>query len=178
MRKFFLTLSALFFLLINTQAQNRTITGKITDENGQGIQGVSVLVKGTRIGTETNADGNFSLSVPASARTLVISSINMATKEVSIKSGSIDVSLTTKANNLEEVVVVGYGTQKKSDVTASITKVGGDKVAGVPLSSVDQILQGKVAGLQSATFSGQPGANQQIRIRATASFSVSSQPLY
>ena len=84
MRKFFLTLSALFFLLINTQAQNRTITGKVTDENGQGIQGVSVLVKGTRIGTETNADGNFSLSVPASARTLVISSVNMETQETAI----------------------------------------------------------------------------------------------
>src|ERR1035437_1507270 len=84
MRKFFLTLSALFFLLINTQAQNRTVTGKVTDENGQGIQGVSVLVKGTGIGTETNADGNFSLSVPVNARTLVISSVNMATQETAI----------------------------------------------------------------------------------------------
>src|SRR5450759_4165475 len=109
MRKFFLTLSALFFLLINTQAQNRTITGKITDENGQGIQGVSVLVKGTRIGTETNADGNFSLSVPESARTFVISSVNMATQETAISGESVNVTLKASTTSLEGVVITSLG---------------------------------------------------------------------
>src|ERR1035437_6275235 len=120
MRKFFLTLSALFFLLINTQAQNRTVTGKVTDENGQGIQGVSVLVKGTGIGTETNADGNFSLSVPVNARTLVISSVNMATQETAITGGTDE-----NGQGIQGVSVLvkgtGIGTETNADGNFSLS---------------------------------------------------------
>jgi TonB-linked SusC/RagA family outer membrane protein len=179
MRKLLLTLSAIFCLLISTIAQNRTITGRVTDANSQPIAGASVVVRGTRIGTTTSSTGNFSLNVPPGARTLQISSVNMTTQEVAIRGGSIDVALAASAGtNLQEVVVVGYGTQRKQNVTAAVATIGGEKFANVPLSSPDQVLQGKVAGVQSATFSGQPGANQQVRIRGIGSFAASSQPLY
>ena len=177
MRKFFLTLSAVLLLLVNAMSQSQ-VTGKITDEKGQGVSNASVLVKGTRIGTTTNAEGTFTINVPAKGKTLVISSVDMTPREVAITGSSVNVTLTPKTGNLEEVIVVGYGSQKKTDVSSSLTKLGGEKVANIPFSSVDQMLQGKVAGLQSGTFSGQPGANQQVRIRGTGSFSVSSQPLY
>lgn len=160
-------------------AQSRTVKGKITDDKNNPVANASVLVKGTTTGTTSGADGSFSLNVPATAKVLVVSSLNFTTQEVAIGTKTnITVSLQSSSQNLQEVVVVGYGTQRKQDVTASVAKVGGDKVANVPLSSVDQILQGKAAGVQSVTFSGQPGANQDVRIRGIGSYSASAQPLY
>jgi TonB-linked SusC/RagA family outer membrane protein len=178
MRKLFLILSAMFCLLVSAIAQNRTITGRVTDETGQGVPRASVLVKGTRIGTTTDADGNFTLNTPSGARTLVISSVNMANQEVAITGSNVNVTLTARVNSLEDVVVVGYGTQKKTESTSSVTKISGDKVANTPFASVDQPLQGKVAGLQTSNFSGQPGASQSIRIRGVGSYSLSNQPLF
>ena len=174
-------MALLLFNLVVGQlwAQNRNLTGKITDENGKPIAQASVLVKGTTIGTLTTADGSFSISVPAKSKTLVISSLNFTSQEVAISAKpSILVSLKSSSSELEEVVVVGYGTQKKNEATSAITKIAGEKVEQVPLTSVDQILQGKSAGVQSVTFSGQPGANQQIRIRGVGSYTLSAQPLY
>jgi len=171
----------LFFNLAIGQlwAQNRNLTGKITDENGKPIAQASVLVKGTTVGTLTSADGLFSIAVPAKAKTLVISSLNYGSQEIAITTkSSYNVSLKSSASELDEVVVVGYGTQKKNEATSAITKVAGERVEQVPLTSVDQILQGKSAGVQSVTFSGQPGANQQIRIRGVGSYALSAQPLY
>ena len=160
-------------------AQSHTIKGKVTDDKGAGIPNASILVKGTTIGTTSESDGTFSLNVPATAKTLVIASLNFSAQEISIGSKTvINTVLQTTTQNLEEVVVVGYGTQKKSEATASVAKISGAAVANRPLSSVDQILQGKAAGVQSVTFSGQPGANQQVRIRGISSLSLSSQPLY
>lgn len=179
MRKFLTLLMCLSLVVGQVWAQNRTIKGKVTDDKGNAIPQASVLVKGTTIGTTTAGDGSFSISVPATAKSLVISSLNFGSQEVALAGKtSVSVSLTSTTTNLDEVVVVGYGTQKKGEATSSLTKVGGEKVEQVPLTSVDQILQGKVAGLQSATFSGQPGANQQIRIRGVGSYTLSSQPLY
>ena len=160
-------------------AQSHTVKGKVTDDKGAGIPNASILVKGTTIGTTSESDGTFSLNVPATAKTLVIASLNFSAQEISIGSKTvINAVLQTTTQNLEEVVVVGYGTQKKSEATASVAKISGAAVANRPLSSVDQILQGKAAGVQSVTFSGQPGANQQVRIRGISSLSLSSQPLY
>ena len=180
MRKFFLILSAIFCLLVNVIAQNRTISGRVTDENGNAVIGASVLAKNTRIGTTTNSEGYFTLNVPANAKTLVISSLNMITQEVAISGSLVNASLKSSATTgLEEVIVVGYGTQKKSNVTASIAKVGSEKLENKPFSSVDQMLQGTTAGLQSSATTGQPGASQPIRIRGVGSFSYGgSQPLY
>ena len=177
MRKLILTVSAFLLMLVNAMSQ-RSVSGKISDDKGQSISNASILVKGTKVGTTSNPDGTFTINVPAKGKTLIVSSVDMATQEVEITGNFVNVTLAGKTRNLEEVIVVGYGSQKKADVSSSLTKLNGDKVANIPLSSVDQMLQGKVAGLQSGTFSGQPGANQQVRIRGTGSFSVSSQPLY
>lgn len=178
MRKFLLLLVGIVCAVSQLFAQ-RTITGKVTDEKNAPISNATVMAKGTQAGTVTRADGSFTLNVPAGVHILVFSAVGMDAQEIDITGKtSIDVSLKLASKELEEIVVSSYGTQKKSDVTAAIGKVSGDKVANVPLSSPDQMLQGKVAGLQSSTFSGQPGANQQIRIRGTGSYSVSSQPLY
>ncbi|MGZ3846144.1 MAG: carboxypeptidase-like regulatory domain-containing protein, partial [Flavisolibacter sp.] len=117
-------------LLITTQLlaqNNRTITGKVTDEAGTPIPNASVLVKGTQLGTSSNADGTFSLSVPADAKTLVISSLNYATQEIPISSTTnvVTAQLRGAAGTLAEVVVVGYGSQKRTDVSSSVAKVNG-----------------------------------------------------
>jgi len=166
-------------VLSQALAQNRTVKGKVTDDKGAAIPQASVLVKGSSIGTTTAADGTFSITVPVTGKILVISALNFGTEDISISGkNTVNVQLLSTSQNLDEVIVVGYGTQKKSEATASITKVSGESVAQRPLTSVDQILQGKAAGVQSVTFSGQPGANQQVRIRGISSLSLSSQPLY
>lgn len=179
MRKIVTMLLCAVLAVSQLAAQNRTVKGKVQDDKGAPVANASILVKGSTLGTSSAADGTFSITVPASARTLVISSLNFAEQQVSIvNKTNILVGLEPSAQNLQEVVVVGYGTQRKSTSTGAIARVGGDKVENVPLPSVDQILQGKVAGLQSVTSNGQPGANQQIRIRGINSYSASAQPLY
>lgn len=178
MRKILMLMLSVFVLSTQMFAQNRTVSGKVSDANGNPIAGASVLVKGTRIGTTTNQDGSFSLNVPAKARTLTISSINMAPQEVAISGESMTISLDTKANKLEEVVVVGYGTQKKITLTGSPTTVGGKNLENKPFSSVDKALQGGVAGLQSVANSGAPGAAQSIRIRGISSINAGNEPLW
>lgn len=178
MRKFFLTLSAIFCLLVSTIAQNRTITGRVTDANGQAIAGASVLVKGTRIGTTTNSEGTYSLNVPANARTLQVSSVNMATQDVAIRGNSVDVGLASNAaNNLQEVVVVGYGTQKRKESTGSLATIKGGIVADKPIQSFDQALAGKAAGVQITVANGVLNSPPVFRIRGTNSISLSSYPL-
>jgi len=179
MRKLVTMCLCIVLAITQIAAQSRTVKGKVTDDKNTPVSGASVTVKGTTAGTTTGADGSFSLNVPAAGKVLVISSLNFTSQEVAIGTKTnITVSLQSSTQNLQEVVVVGYGTQRKQDVSASVTKVGGDKVANVPFSSVDQILQGKAAGVQSVTFSGQPGANQSVRIRGIGSYSASAQPLY
>jgi TonB-linked SusC/RagA family outer membrane protein len=180
MRKLLLLLGSCMLLLGHAFAQNKSIHGKVTDDKGNPLPNVSVIVKGQAHGTSTGVDGSFSLSVPAAAKTLIITSIGYATSEVGLGSKTeFSISMTSGTDkDLQEVVFVGYGQTKKSDLTSSIAKVGGDKVANIPFTSVDQSLQGKAAGMQSSGFSGQPGANQQVRIRGIGSYSASTQPLY
>ncbi|HEY4148633.1 MAG TPA: TonB-dependent receptor [Chitinophagaceae bacterium] len=174
-----LLLMGVVLLSMQLFAQQRSVSGKVTDANGKPVFNATVLVKGSSMGTTTKEDGTFTLNLPATAKTLVISSVGLAPQEVSIGNrATLLVALQPTDKDLQEVVVVGYGTQKKADITSAITKVGGDKVANVPFSSVDQTLQGKVAGMQSVTFSGQPGANQSIRIRGIGSYAASAQPLF
>ncbi len=180
MRTLLLIVGSCLLLSGQLLAQSRTVTGKVTDDKGTVLANVSVLIKGSSTGTSTASDGTFSIAVPANARTLVFSSIGFGSTEVSIGNrNSINLSLTpTTDKELQDVVVVGYGTTKKADLTSSVAKVSGDKVANIPFSSVDQALQGKAAGMQSTGFSGQPGANQEVRIRGVGSYSASTQPLY
>ena len=169
----------LMFFSISAMAQF-TATGKIVDEDGLSVIGATVQLKGENIGTVTDIDGNFSLQVPTNNGVLVISYTGYATQEVSVSSANqnVDITLSTSAEILSEVVVTGYGTTRKEALTGAVTTLREDKINGVPLASVEQILQGNVAGLQSNMGNGQPGANVQIRIRGQGSISASSEPLY
>ena len=178
MRKLLAVLVVVLFSAGQLWAQ-KTITGKVTDEKGAPIANASVLVKGTSTGTTTKGDGTFSLSVPASARQLVFSSVDMATVEMNIGSQSvINVTMKTQEKTIAEVVVVAYGTQKKAALTGSVATVKAQDIENKPFTSIDKALQGQVAGLQSVAASGAPGANQAIRIRGISSISASNNPLW
>ena len=160
-------------------AQNRTITGKVTDsKDGSGVAGVTVSAKGSRAGTTTSADGSFTLSVPSGATTLVISSVGFATQEVSIDGkNSIGVSLVGTSTVLNEVVVTGYGSVRRKDLTSAITTITSKDFTKGPITTPEGLINGRVAGVQITTPSGAPGAGARILIRGGASLSASNSPL-
>lgn len=163
---------------IRVLAQDKTVTGKVTDEkDGQPVVGASVLVKGTGIGTQTKTDGSFSLNVQANATTLVISSVGYVSQEMLIGSAPVNVSLAQSASALSDVVVVAYGTRKKSDLTGSVTAVSAKDFQKGVNNSPEQLLQGKVAGLQITSGGGYAGGGSKIRIRGGASLNASNDPL-
>lgn len=162
-------------------AQTKTITGKIKDEkDGSPLAGVSIVVKGTTTGTTTASDGTFSLSVPIGAKTLVISSLNFESREVSIGKGAINVSLTSsEAASLKEVVVsVPYGTVKKSTFTGSAGTVTAATIQKQQVTSVTRVLEGLIPGVSATNGGGTPGGNADIRIRGFGSVNASQSPLY
>lgn len=168
-------------LLVTSQllAQNRTIKGTVTDDKGMAIVNASVVVKGGSGGTVTDVNGAFSISVQAAAKTLVISSLNFASQEVAISGkNEVTVKLEAFTERLDEVVVTGYGTTKRVNSTASQAKIGGKDIENLPVSSLDRGFQGKIAGVQSVSGNGQPGSNQDVRIRGIGSFTASASPLY
>ena len=156
-------------------AQNVTIKGQVLDDLGEPILGANVVQVGTTNGTMTDLDGNFTLSVPAGAR-LKVSFIGYLSQEVTAQNG-MTINLAEDRKALEDVVVIGYGTAKKSDVTGSIASVSSDKLREVPAQSATQALQGRVAGVDIQRTSSRPGADQQIRIRGTRSLTASNDPL-
>ncbi len=162
----------------NLFAQNIGVSGVVTAENGDPLTGVSVLIKGTSSGVVTGSLGEYTIkNVPVNG-TLVFSSIGFTTKEVSVNSQKqINVVLKEDAVLLEELVVVGYGQQKKSHLTGSIAKVNTTGMADVPLSRLDQALQGKVAGLNVQNTTSEAGMAPTIRVRGMGSISASSSPL-
>lgn len=162
-----------------TIEQQRTISGRVLGENEEPLPGVSVVIKGTAIGTITNADGIYSLSVENDNAFLLFSFIGYASKEVAIGNQTvIDVVLKELATNLDEVVVVGYGTQRKVDLTGSVSSMDAEDIKQVQVLSVDQALQGRVAGVDVTQTSGQPGASNRIRIRGGNSISAGNEPLF
>jgi TonB-dependent starch-binding outer membrane protein SusC len=169
-------------LLISSQllAQTRTVSGKVTDERGAGIANASVTVKGnTSIGTTTNAEGNFTLAVPARATAILVSAVGLGEKEIALSSKtSYPVTLSTTSQDMQEVVVVAYVTQKKAELTGAVATVKGSDIENQPFTSIDKALQGQVAGLQSVATSGAPGGNQIMRIRGTSSINASNAPLW
>lgn len=169
-------------LAINVYAQTssaarKQVAGKVTDENGNPLSGVTVTVKGSRIATQTNADGNYTINAPANA-TLIFSSVSFATLESDAKGkNTVDATLSAQTRNLNEVVVVGYGTQRKVDLTGAVASVGRKDFANKPFTSPDQILGGRVAGVNIANRSGDPGAPIDVRIRGIGT-TGSNQPLW
>jgi TonB-linked SusC/RagA family outer membrane protein len=156
-----------------------TITGTVFDSDGQALPGVNVLVKGTSNGTTTDADGKFSLAADPASAVLVFSFIGYATQEVSVAGRSVvDVTLAGDTRTLNEVVVVGYGTQKKSDVTGSVGVVKGSDLLTAPVNNALQGLKGKVAGVNVFLNSGSPTASPRVVIRGVGTINAKSQPLY
>lgn len=162
-------------------AQQGIVTGTVTDgTDGMPMIGANVLVKGTTVGTITDIDGNFSLNVPDGKSVLTFSMIGYMPQEVTLKPGQAVVSIVLKEDSemLDEVVVVGYGTMKKSDLTGSVANLSGDKLKESIVVNVDQMLQGRVAGVQVQANSGAPGAANSIRIRGASSINNTNEPLY
>lgn len=180
MRKFLALVLCTLLCAGFIHAQNRTITGKVTDKTGVPLPQVSVLAKGVNIGSVTDERGQFSINVPSSVKVLTFSSVGFTPISVNITGKStVNVTLEGEDKRLEEVVVVGYGTQRKTNVTAAISKVSNEKIANKPFAALDQMLQGAAPGLQATSSTGQPGAVTPIRIRGVGSFSYSgSSPLY
>ena len=159
--------------------QDRVVTGLVTDKNEMPIIGASVVVEGTTIGAITDFDGNFTLSIPANATRLSISYIGYTTQIVDIDRTKFNIILEEESFNIDEVVVVGYNTVKRGQITGSVDMVKSDKIAQQSSASLEDRLQGKVAGLMISTGSGQPGSSDvKIRIRGTGSINGSNTPLY
>ncbi|MCC9165478.1 SusC/RagA family TonB-linked outer membrane protein [Pontibacter harenae] len=165
-------------VMASTPIQGVEIRGKVTGDDGQGVPGATVMVKGTTVGTATDADGNFSLRAPNGTGTLIVSYLGYKQQEVPINNrGVINVRLVTDAKALEEVVVVGYGTQERADITGAVSSVQGDALERIPTPSVAQALQGQTAGVQVTSNSGSPGAGSSIRIRGAGTIG-NNNPLY
>src|ERR1035437_2388577 len=165
------------FSVITTFAQSKTVSGSITDDKGDVLSGATISIKNTSLNTISNSLGIFTINVPV-GKILVVSYVGMKTEEVTIgKSEVYNITLTPLANTLNDVVVIGYGTQKRGDVNGAISSVSAKQIADISQPSVDQMLQGKAAGVTVTLNSGQPGAAVSVRVRGITSFS-GSEPLY
>ena len=158
MKKSLLFMAFVAFTSSLLWAQDVVKSGTVVDiDDGAALPGVSVVVKGTTIGTVTNFDGSYSINVPPASTTLVFSFVGMLTQEVGIQGGSIiDVTLETDAFGIEEVVVTAYGTKRKGGLTGSVSVVESDAFDSKPISSFDQMIQGTSAGVQVVTSNGAP----------------------
>lgn len=161
------------------QGGERTITGQVTDETKEALIGASVVAKGTVIGTITDFDGNYALSVPTNATELIFSYVGYESKTVAIPKGSnvLNVQMKSDAQMLSDVVVIGYGTTRKSDLTGSVSNVSSEDFNSGLISSPEQLINGKVSGVQIMSASGSPTSGSTIRIRGGASLNASNDPL-
>jgi len=161
------------------QPQKKEIAGTVKDNKGATVPGASVIVKGTTIGVITDMDGNFKLQVPAGSKILVFSFIGMKTKEVDITGkSSVTVLMEEETVGIEEVVAVGYGTQKRSDITGSVTTVKVNENQAAQINAVDKFLQGRASGVDVVAGNGAPGAAMNVKIRGTGTLSGNTEPLY
>jgi TonB-dependent SusC/RagA subfamily outer membrane receptor len=159
------------FLMLSTfvWAQNKSITGKVTDPSGTALSKASVLIKGTKVGTTTDELGNFSLSAPASAKILVVSSLNFDTQEISITAGTMSIILTSNQNKMDEIIVVGYGVQKVTKVSGAIATVKGADIEKLKPVRAEDALQGRASGV-TVISNGSPGAKPTFLIRCITSY--------
>ena len=168
-------------LVLSTQllAQNRPITGRITTAQGSPVVNASVTVKGTNIGTTTSSEGTFSLSVPSSATTLVVSSVGYQDQEIRLGTeNEVNLTLSAREQALDEVVVTGYTTVRRREATSAISKISGNQINTTAVADPNELLKGRVAGVVATASTGQPGSVQQIRIRGINSITAGNAPLY
>jgi TonB-linked SusC/RagA family outer membrane protein len=178
MRKVILTLLVAVAFMLNATAQNRTITGRVTDEKGTAVSGVSVTSSDRTGGTQTDRSGSYSIVVGPNTKTLTFSSVNFEAQTQNIRGGQINVKLMASSGVLEDVVVTGINRVKKSEFTGAVSKITERQIKNQPVGSFDQILQGRVPGLLALTGSGQPGNAATVIIRGQSSISGGSDPLY
>ena len=173
------SLALAFCMLGLVSFAQKTVTGNVKDASGEPLIGVSVMIKGTSTGAVTDLDGNYSIpSVPSSAQ-LTFSYVGYQTKTVKVgDSSSLNVVLNEDNTTLEDVVVIGYGTMKRKDLTGAVASVSGDKLAANPVSNVAQALQGQLPGVSVVSQDGRPGATMSIRVRGGGSITQSNEPLY
>ena len=161
------------------QQQQKSVSGKVTDSAGASLPGVSVVVKGTTTGVITDNDGKYRLQLPVNAKNLTFSFVGMKTREIEVGGKStINVSLEEETIGIEEVVAVGYGTTKKSDLTGSVASVKSDQLVSFPTSGAVQSLQGRAAGVQISANNGDPGGSMKVRVRGGTSINASSDPIF
>lgn len=174
-----LLLFAILFSAFTSLAQTRQIRGKVVNVAGDGIPNVTVSIKGFSQTTVTQSDGTFQMNIPSRATTLVLTAIGFADQEVPVgEKNDFHIVLSQQEKKLETVVVVAYGSQVKRKVTGAVSTVGSEQLENKPFTSVDQMLQGKVPGLQSVAPNGQPGGAQTIRIRGVSSVTGVNDPLF
>ncbi len=175
-----LTIVLLGIFSVPAIAQNRTVTGKVTDsKDGSPLPNITVAVKGTHLATSTATDGSFRINqVPPTATTLEISSVGYASHSVPIGSGNVNASLTQINSTLNDVVVVGYGVQRRRDVTGAISKVTSEQLTAAPVQSFEAALEGKAPGVQVITGNGLAGSGSVVRIRGAGTLAASGDPLY
>jgi len=158
---------------------DRSVKGKVTDDTGEKIPGVSIVLKGTTTGTVTDAEGDFSINVPDQGGVLIFSSVGFLSQEVALTgSNTINVKLANDSKALTEVVVVGYGSQLKREITGAVQTVSAADIKDVPVSQITQKLQGRLAGVQINQTTGKPGQGMSVRVRGQVSVSAGSDPLY
>jgi len=157
----------------------QTIVGKVLDETGQGLPGVTIVVKNTQLGTTTDVDGSFRIEAPTEKTVLVFSFVGYLTQEIEVNdAGPLSISLQPDAKALSEVVVVGYGVVKKRDLTGSVASIGSAEIKAQPVSGLNQALQGRISGVQVTQSSNAAGGGVQVRVRGGNSISASNEPLY
>ncbi|MES2880788.1 MAG: carboxypeptidase-like regulatory domain-containing protein, partial [Bacteroidota bacterium] len=172
-----LLLSALFASI--AFAQDKNITGTITDDKLAPLVGATISVKGTQVVTSTGADGHFSISVPPRGKVLVVSYIGMEPQEITIANQSVvSVSLATASGTLSDVVVVGYGRSKRTNLTTAQTSLGTKEIEKTINTTVEQALQGRAPGVYITQNSGQPGGGISVNIRGINSINGNTEPLY
>jgi TonB-linked SusC/RagA family outer membrane protein len=181
-KQFLMLLFCSTFSLVSNYAQSQnsktTVTGKVMDEAGKPLEAVTISIKGAAANAISKADGSFSIGVEPNG-TLVFSAVGFATQEVEVNGKKVvNVSLKSSSSLLEDVVVVGYGTRKKGDVTGSIASIGGDALRQVQTTNLSQALQGRLAGVVATPNTFRPGAGSTIRIRGNRSLNASNEPLY
>ncbi|MGD1892741.1 MAG: SusC/RagA family TonB-linked outer membrane protein [Cyclobacteriaceae bacterium] len=174
----FLLIAILFCGITTTFAQQRSVSGTVTAEEEGALPGVNILVKGTTQGTVTDIDGNYRISIPGDDATLMFSAVGYVSQEIAVGNRSeVNVVMPTDIQALEEIVVVGFGTQKKADLTGAVGSISATEIAEKPITSPDQILAGRVSGVQISNRSGDPGAPINVRIRGVGTAGV-NQPLW
>lgn len=180
----FLKFGILIMILISgipdiANAQNRTISGRIKSNDGTALQGATVSIKNQNINSITNENGLFSITTALANPVILVSYVGKISKEIAVGNNNfLEIELSDNPSELSNVVVIGYGTIRKSDLTGSVSSVSASDIKSVPSTTIDQALQGKAAGVQVTQMSGKPGAETSIRIRGTSSINAGNEPLY